>query len=207
MEKSALRRGFTLVELVVVIGIIAVLMAVAIAGYSKYIESARVTKCHDKVIQVETALCSLKGNTGWNPELFAGLGGGDGRLDKTVARVFARNGNILTESYSGSGSGLSLRGNDRCGVVTPWAEMILRDNKNANEGTAVPSGGTVKDHIFHYAIDVKGLGYTEASVGGRRIRINKMAAVWCCGPNGEFEPYGEPGSDDIYSWTEDQVKN
>ena len=41
MEKSALRRGFTLVELVVVIGIIAVLMAVAIAGYSKYIESAR----------------------------------------------------------------------------------------------------------------------------------------------------------------------
>ena len=204
MDKLS-RKGFTLVELLVVIAILAIIITLSFGGYSMYVRYAKSSRCHDKIKQVETAIMSLKTNTGWNPELIAGCANGEGLLDKNVAAVFARNGDKLTQSHTGSGSSVKLTGEDRFGVVTIWAEEYIEANKNANLSDKLPGGGSIKDHIFRYAIDKTGRGTTRVLIGGKAVTVRKSAAVWCCGPNGEFEPYGEAGSDDIYSWTEEQV--
>ena len=201
MKKTCSRKGFTLIEMLVVIGIMAVLMAVAAGGYSAYVKRARETRAHDKVEQVATAIIGLRDASGWPPGLIAGANGGEGKLDATVAKVFARKG-VLELAHDSS---YNLIGNDRFGVLDSWAEDVVKGDKAADLGTDVSGGGTVDDHILRYAICGDD-GIAVAKVGGSTVKVRKEAVVWSCGPNGVFEPYGDSGdSDDIYSWTEEQV--
>ena len=48
------KKGFTLVELLVVIAILAVLTTVAIVGYTSYVDSAKQTKANTEVQQIAT---------------------------------------------------------------------------------------------------------------------------------------------------------
>ncbi|MBR3957296.1 MAG: prepilin-type N-terminal cleavage/methylation domain-containing protein, partial [Kiritimatiellae bacterium] len=50
------RRGFTLIEMLVVIGIIATLMGVMLASVTKFIKSAEKTRCQELVANTATAL-------------------------------------------------------------------------------------------------------------------------------------------------------
>jgi hypothetical protein len=91
----------------------------------------------------------------------------------------------------------------RFGVVTPWAENVIKEaGSSASLSTPVPSGGTVRDHRLHYALDADGDGITETQSFGN---IRASAVVWSSGPDGKVEYQFRGRNDDVYSWRAAQV--
>lgn len=210
MRRKMKRSGFTLVEMLVVIGIIAILGAASMVGYTKVVKSAKKAKTQELVSNAAAALTFILNKEGqWPDELLRD--GGTGQLDKEKALVFVRY-KLLGLAYNqqsadGDASKYRLIGKDRCGVVDADAEAVLKNNRNATESAKVSSGGIVKDHILYYAIDEDGDGFTDATVeGGGALKIRASAVVWAAGANGIVE-YGSLGrNDDVYSWRPAQVK-
>ena len=69
----------------------------------------------------------------------------------------------------------------------------------------VPSGGTIRDHQLHFAIDDDGDGIVVANLGSGMRKIRATAVVWSWGMNGKEDDYkastaGRGNADDIYSW-------
>ena len=224
-----MKKGFTLIEMLVVIGIIAVLIGSSIGGFSAMTRSAEKATAQELVSNVATALTALYQEEGNWPKRLATRGARDGLLDKDAALALAADSSrgrkgYLSLSTQGTGSDLKLIGHDRFGVVSPWAtKVIKRRGKSAQESDIVTGKTTVRDHILHYAIDVDGDGIIRgANVGGISVDIRATAAVWCAGRDGVLDPYqyaggggGKKGShssgskrcDDVYSWTPGQTKN
>lgn len=210
MKREMKKGGFTLVEMLVVIGIIAILAAASMIGYSKVVQSAKKARTQELVSNAATALTHILNTEGvWPEELTRN--GGNGQLDKDTAVVFVRYKLLgLTYNQTSAKDDVSLYrlvGKDRCGVVDAEAEALLKRSPSAAEGSKVSTGGTVKDHILYYAIDEDGDGFTDAAVeGGGTLKIRATAVVWAAGPNGIVE-YGSLGrNDDVYSWRPAQVK-
>ena len=205
-----MKKAFTLIEMLVVMGIIAILAGAMIAGMSHVTRKAQRAKAQETVSNAATALTFMLQKDGdWPKILVNNAGDGKGRLDKNVARIFAKKnlmGVVYDKVAAERNNDYTLRGSDRCGIVTPWAVDVLKRNKNANEGSKVPSGGKVNDHVLYYAIDKDGDGITEATVGSASLRIRASAAVWCAGADGKLDDYGTGGTDDVYSWNGKQVE-
>jgi prepilin-type N-terminal cleavage/methylation domain-containing protein len=214
-----MKKGFTLIEMLVVIGIIAVLVGASIGGFSAMTRTAEKAKCQELVSNVATALTVMFQQEGAWPRVLAQNGASDGRLDaKTAYALVAKGRTYLSLSHSGN----KLTGNDRFGVVSPWAATLLKRKGNAASLSDVvsvsPQGGqmTVQDHILHYALDMDGDGIIQgASVGNQVIDVRATAIVWCGGKDGFVVPYpyAEGGgransgkNDDVYSWTPGQTK-
>ena len=64
---KALKKGFTLVELIVVIAIIAILSTVSVVGYSAFMKNANQSKVDQELAQVENILMagSYRRNCNW----------------------------------------------------------------------------------------------------------------------------------------------
>jgi prepilin-type N-terminal cleavage/methylation domain-containing protein len=212
-----MKKGFTLIEMLVVIGIIAVLVGASIAGFSSMTRTADKAKCQELVSNVATALTVMFQQEGAWPRRLAQNGASDGQLDaETAYALVAKTTKYLSLSHSGG----RLTGLDRFGVVSPWATALLKRKGNAaslSDVVSVSSQGgqmTVKDHILHYALDLDGDGIIQgASVGNQVIDVRATAIVWCGGKDGYVIPYpyaggGKSGkNDDVYSWTPGQTKN
>ena len=214
--------GFTLIEMLVVIGIIAILIGASVGGYSSMTKTAEKARAQELVSNVATALTALYQRDGNWPKSLAMNGGKDGRLDENAALPLAK-GKFISLTTTGSGNAMKLTGADRFGLVSPWAAAVIkRRGTSASKSDMVPGGGTVEDHILHYALDLDGDGIIKgASVGGRSVDIRATAAVWCGGRDGVISPYpyGAGGaslggntvagqrSDDVYSWTPGQTKD
>jgi prepilin-type N-terminal cleavage/methylation domain-containing protein len=211
-----MKKGFTLIEMLVVIGIIAVLVGASIGGFSAMTRTAERAKCQELVSNVATALTVMFQQEGVWPKRLAKNGASDGQLDADAAYAFVSG---TTKYLSLSASGGRLTGIDRFGVVSPWATALLKRRGNSASLSDVVSAGpsgsmTVQDHILHYALDLDGDGIIQgASVGNQTIDVRATAIVWCGGKDGFVSPYpyangGKGGkTDDVYSWTPGQTKN
>jgi len=198
-----MKRGFTLIEILVVIGIIAILMGVGIGTYAGVTKAAEKRRCQELVANTATALTALFQRKGSWPEVLLRDGSKDGELNETVAYPLAKGGYMSLTAEDGK-----LVGYDCFGIVSPWATThIKRRGSSASLGDRV-GVGTLRDHILHYALDLDGDGIIEgASVGGESVDIRATVAVWCCGQDGKIEPYSSGlHKDDVYSWTYGQTQ-
>ena len=202
-----MKKGFTLIEMLVVVGIIAALIAAAIGSYSGVTRAAEKAKCRELVAQVATALATLYQREGNWPKILALQGKTDGKLDAETA--------IALKDYFGLNvdDNGKLAGYDRFGIVTPWAQTVIRRNgKDATLQMTVSASKhgehTVDDHILHYAIDLDGDGIIDgAMVGGESVDVRATAIVWCAGKDGYMEPYSKGVKrDDVHSWTPGQTQ-
>ena len=203
-----MKKGFTLVEMLVVIGIISVLAAAAIGGFAGATKKAQIARGRELVSNVATALSAIYQETGRWPEALVDANGGDEyKLGKIAGAVLARKGVFSLSCQKNRETGkYELTGVDRFGVLDPWAEQTMRNDQNAGVGTRVPSGGTVGDHIVRFAIDVEGEGLVKATVCGKSITVRAQAIAWSCGPDGKFDSLDKMGrSDDIFSFREGQI--
>lgn len=203
------RKGFTLIEMLVVIGIIIILIGASIGGFAKMAKSAEKAKAQELVANVATALTALYQQEGSWPKRLASNGGSDGALDQKTAYALVAG---TTKYLSLTTSNSELAGLDRFGVVTPWATAVIkRKGTGASLSDKVTGTSTVKDHILHYALDLDGNGVVEANVGGETVKIRATAAVWCIGKaggnKGQPWPYAKGRTaGDIYSWTYGQTQ-
>lgn len=202
-----MKKGFTLVEMLAVIGIIAILSAAAIGSLGYATKKAQLAKGRELVSNVATALAVIYQQDGRWPQALVNANGGDEyRLGKVPGAVLARKG-VLSLSYQKNESGqYVLSGLDRFGVADPWAQAAIKGRASASPGTPVASGGTVNDHIIRFAIDDEGIGITQATVCGKTIRVRASAIAWSTGPDGKFDSLDKMGrSDDIFSFREGQI--
>ena len=213
-------KGFTLVEMLVVIGIIAILVGASIGGFSAMTRNAEKAKAQELVNNVATALTAMFQAEGVWPKRLAAQGKEDGRLDAERAYALVAG---TTKYFSLAASGGKLTGHDRFGIVTPWAEQVIKREGSSASLSSKVGTTTVDDHVLHYALDLDGDGrILGANVGGQSVDVRATAIVWCGGKDGVIDPYpyaggggGQKGSskgkaggrtDDVYSWTPGQTK-
>ena len=214
------RSGLTMIELLVVVGIIMALSAVLLAGIGRVKKSAANAKAQDLVSNVATAINRiLQSERNWPGYLIKASKGKhlvDSDACQALIRYKAYSLSYVRESSKDGDDYYRLTGIDRCGIVDPWAAQYLKTlaptiSGEAAKGRKVPGGGTVEDHVLRFAIDDDYDGICKVEIeGSRPLRVRASVAVWSCGQNGKFEDYGKAGrvegSDDLYSWTPGQVE-
>ena len=210
---NEMKRGFSLIEMLVVIGIILTLMGVSVGAYSRMTKRAQRVRGQELVSNVATALNSIFMRTGkWPNALRTEAGSGAGKLNERASVCLGRGEHpamsltVVPKDDNGV-TKYELGGNDRFGIVSPWAQDVIRRLEGGGTGTRVPSGGTIDDHILRYALDLDGDGFVDVSLGEETVKVRGNVAVWCAGQDGVLEKTFSKGlrKDDIYSWNKGQV--
>ena len=208
-QSNNFSRGFTLIEMLIVLGIIGILSGIGIATYSGVTRRAQKARCQELVSDVATALEGIYQKDGcWPRRILAGSNSDQG-LTKEVAYDIAKKKMMALSIDPNNSEKHETVGADRMGIVSPWAAAVIKraGKKSVSDGTKIPSGGTIRDHRLRYAVDEDGKGYVKANVGGETLTIRGAAAVWCCGADGKLESYSVgQRKDDVYSWNKGQIK-
>ena len=205
-----MKRGFTLVEMLIVIGIIAILTGAAMTGFRGAVEKAQAAKCQELVHNVSTALVKVFQDNGSWPSRIISAGQGSGEMTAEIGGELARRKALslnyrLVENEETGEKVYKLVGLDQCGVVSPWAAEVVKRkaaNGNVSLNEPVPGGGTIRDHVLRFSVDDDEDGLVKVSYeGGKSGTVRASAAVWCCGRDGKFGT-----RDDIKSWAKGQEK-
>lgn len=203
-----MKKAFTLVEMLVVIGIVAALAGASLVGFRSVVNKAQEAKAQELVHEVATALTAvLQSEDGWPRTILSEGSSGNGEMTPSVGAALARrNAMSLTYRTTTDNQGTTryeLTGLDQCGIVSPWAQDVIK--RLAARGSVslsekVPSGGTIKDHRLRFAIDDDLDGFVKASPEGYgSVKVRASAIVWCAGRDGKFGT-----KDDIRSWAKGQ---
>ena len=213
-----MKKAFTLIEMLVVIGIIAILMAAVISAVSRMTRVADRARCQELISNTSTAMLALFQQEGAWPRALIRNHNAENGLDQSAALPLAKGGYMsLSVQVDAAGKVTALNGYNRFGIISPWATQRIKSNgKNVSLSSRVPTGGTIADHVLRYALDLDGDGIIKGmNVGGQSIDIRATAAVWCIGkdggnPAGQGDPWPYREGlkrGDIYSWGSRQVEN
>ena len=104
------QKGFTLIELMIVVAIIAILAAIAISQYQDYVIRSQVSEGSSLADGVKTAVGEFVNNRGYFPpsNSSAGLAAAGSITGEYVGAV-AINGGVITASYSGAKANSAIK--------------------------------------------------------------------------------------------------
>jgi type IV pilus assembly protein PilA len=107
---KTIQKGFTLIELMIVVAIIGILAAIAIPAYQDYTIRAQVTEGMNLAGSVKAAVAETYANTGTWPvtNAAAGVGTGTDIDGKYVASVVVGAGGGITITYGGDANAANL---------------------------------------------------------------------------------------------------
>jgi prepilin-type N-terminal cleavage/methylation domain-containing protein len=192
-QHSKRRGGFTLIEMLVVIGMIGILAAALIGSYQHIINSARQSHAQTQVSEVMTAFnVYLQQEREWPA---AWLNSQEMNGDVCAVLVKKQLLDLMTSSTNGL---------DRFGLLDPWGRAALRKNPNiATVNTTIDGGSKLSDHLIQYRLDKNYDGYVDASEGSPKgVKVRASVLVWSRGPDGKdaAESSGNYPGDDRLSW-------
>jgi type IV pilus assembly protein PilA len=134
------QKGFTLIELMIVIAIIGILAAIAIPAYQNYTIRAQVTEGLTLADGWKTAIAEYYANTGNMPATTANLAGTTNSIGKYESSISVSGGSIIIAYGNQANAKLTVSGSN---------QLVLNPYTNANNDvlwrcglSATPSGGS-----------------------------------------------------------------
>src|SRR5688572_4324768 len=105
-----MQKGFTLIELMIVVAIIAILAAIAISQYQDYVIRSQVSEGSSLADGIKTAVGEFVNNRGYFPfaNSSAGLATSSSILGEYVGAVHVTNG-VIAAAYSGTKANAALK--------------------------------------------------------------------------------------------------
>jgi prepilin-type N-terminal cleavage/methylation domain-containing protein len=187
MKKRA-NKGFTLVEMLVVMGLIGLLVAMMTGGLGFAQTTARQAQAQELVSNVATALTVYISREGTWPQEILSSGG---VVNNQVCKVLQQ-ARLLDVTTVKSDGNINQNSPERFGLLSPWGQrMVKRTPKTTASLGSLPPDAMLRKHMLQFRVDINLDGKINSSDGqlgpipeGSSV-IRASAIVWACGPNGK----------------------